>query len=170
MNLLNSYLFIKPQNNVHLRMSPPPSIEPKIRRRRAIPKRTTSVQFENRTEMEHRAIRSEVRRSQRLLHQTRQAALYRLILPQQQEVDRLLQQREQMGIVDFTRNNGPHELSMALHRLENTRQRVLAEYINPIASYNYFWRQQYHGNNPPGPPPPPPPGGGYINITNRLLS
>ena len=148
----------------------PPKIEPKERRRRAIPRRVTSIPVGARTEREQRAIRAEMRRVGRLLSNTQRAAVSRVLRPLQDNVDALLRQREQQGMVAFARSGGAQRLERAQHQLEQERQRVIHEYLRPIRNYSYFWEGQYHGNLPPGPPPPPPPGGGYLNITHRALS
>lgn len=148
----------------------PPRIEPKERRRRAIPRRATTLEVWERTDAEQRAIRAQMRRVERLLHNTRRAADSRIIRPIQNEIESLIRQRNEMGTSRFAASGGLARLRRATHILEQEEQRIHREYIRPISNYGYFWEGQYHGNLPPRPPPPPPPGGGYINITNRLLS
>lgn len=148
----------------------PPKIEPRERRRRAIPQRITTIPADQRTPAQQRTIRSEMRRVERLRRETRNAALNRVLRPLQENVDNLLRERDQVGFVSFAQSGGNARLERAHQQLEQERQRVIEQYLAPLERYGYFWEGQYHGNLPPRPPPPPPPGAGYINIRNRLLS
>lgn len=148
----------------------PPKIEPKERRRRAIPQRITTIRVDQRTPAQQRTIRSEMRRVERLTRETRNAAMNIVLRPLQENVNSLLRERDAQGFLQFARNGGEVRLARAQHRLEQERQRVITEYLTPLQNYRYFWEGQYHGNLPRGPPPPPPPGAGFINIRNRLLS
>lgn len=148
----------------------PPKIEPKERRRRAIPQRITTIPVHQRTATQQRIVRSQIRRVDRLTRETRNAAMNRILRPLQENVNMLLRERDTQGFVDFALSGGMARLERAQKKLEQERQRVIEEYLAPLQSYGYFWEGQYHGTYPPRPPPPPPPGAGHLNIRNRLLS
>lgn len=144
-------------------------MEPKERRRRRIPRRVTQIAAAERTPLENRAIRAEIRRTERLLDQTQRAVVSRILRPLEQTYTRMLFLRDNDPIA-FRNSGGMQELQNASQHLERERQRVLREYIRPLHNYSFFWQNQFNGEQPPRPPPPPPPGLGFLNIRDRRLS
>lgn len=143
-------------------------MEPAHKRRRLIPRQTTSVPHHERTALQQRAIQSEIRRAHRLRQNTAQA-IARTLQPLQNEINQLVNQRN-TDIVAFSRNRGAQRLAQKRAELQRKKEDASVRYIAPMTHWQYFWEDQYTGSQPPRPPPPPPAGLGNLNITNRAMS